>query len=504
MRVPERGPPVGLRCAPPHPAGEDVAGAVGIRRIAKGMGAALLAAIAPVAALGQDAAVEVEEARAGREAAGPLEATEAARASLLFGPLREGDRVDFSEVLEHPDDLDRNLRLARTQIAEGDLLGASATLERILLLEPGLAEARLLRAVVLLRLDDLLEAERELSRLLDGPLDPGSRSVVDAWLDEVQARRRRTRVHLSLATGLSWDDNRGAAPASGSVLLFDRRFRLGDGGRPRSDVAALGSARLEFERDLGLHEGHRLAGGVSVYASKQDELDRFDLKSAAADLAAVLNLGAFRVEPRLRANLVDLSSEKFVRRLGASLGAERALGPRLAWTGELRSAYVDYDGIPGSRRAHEYTGFDSGLAVGLRFDPSPVHRLELRAGPVLRSAERRYYGYAGVEAELAHTWLLGGGAFLRAGASMAWRRYKDAQDLVSRKIRRDLLGSLRLGVGAPLRLISLGRIGGEVGEVVVSIDLEHFFASSNLPNYTWRSRRVGLLVSRRFELGGGR
>lgn len=472
----------------------------GFHRFARGALPLLLLVARPGAAPGQDAAIEVEEERAGARVAEPLRAAEAARASLLFGPLRESDRIDFAEVFEHPDDLGRNLRLARTQIADGDLLGASATLERILLLDPELAEARLLRAVVLLRLDDLLEAERELSRLLEGELDAGSRAAVEGWLDEVRSRRRPTRLLLALAAGLSWDDNRNAAPASDSVLLFGRRFRLARGGRAKSDLAALGTARLDFERDLGLHEGHRLSGSLAVAFSEQDELHRFDLKSAAGDFGAVLRLPGVRLEPRVRAGLVDLSSEKFVRRVGASLAVERALGPRVALLGEIHGDYLDYDGIPGSRRAYEYTGFESGITAGVRLDPSPAHRLELRAGPELRSAERRYYGYGGITAELAHTWLLGGGAFLRAGASMAWRRYKDRQELVSGKLRRDLLGSLRLGAGAPLRVLSLGRVRGPLGEVVISVDLEHVFASSNLPNYTWRSRRVGLLVTRRFEL----
>ena len=56
-----------------------------------------------------------------------------------------------------------NLRFARSQIARENIRGASATLERILLLEPGRPDVRLLYAVVLFRLDNTQDAERELT-----------------------------------------------------------------------------------------------------------------------------------------------------------------------------------------------------------------------------------------------------------------------------------------------------------------------------------------------------
>ena len=46
---------------------------------------------------------------------------------MSFAPVTYG-----LEVLAHPDDPDINYRWARTQIANGDLKGASATLERML------------------------------------------------------------------------------------------------------------------------------------------------------------------------------------------------------------------------------------------------------------------------------------------------------------------------------------------------------------------------------------
>ena len=55
--------------------------------------------------------------------------------------------------------------LARRQIADSDLLGAAATLERVMIADPEAIAARLLHAGVLCRLDDRAGARVQLSLL---------------------------------------------------------------------------------------------------------------------------------------------------------------------------------------------------------------------------------------------------------------------------------------------------------------------------------------------------
>jgi hypothetical protein len=53
-------------------------------------------------------------------------------------------KVTYADILANPDDIELNLAYAQNQIADGNVLGASATFERILLLKPDHARARLL------------------------------------------------------------------------------------------------------------------------------------------------------------------------------------------------------------------------------------------------------------------------------------------------------------------------------------------------------------------------
>ena len=88
---------------------------------------------------------------------------------------RAGEDVTFEQVLADPDNIDLNFRYAETQIRKGDVRGASATLERILLIEPDLPRVRLLYAIVQFRLENLAEAERELVRATK--MEDGNSSV---------------------------------------------------------------------------------------------------------------------------------------------------------------------------------------------------------------------------------------------------------------------------------------------------------------------------------------
>jgi len=98
----------------------------------------------------------------------------AAPASAQRDPLADIDRlVDQSRTVGP------GVALARRQIAEDDLIGAVATLERLLVDHPESDDALLLHVALLCRLDDAAGARVELAELRDRRI--GGSDVV--WLD---------------------------------------------------------------------------------------------------------------------------------------------------------------------------------------------------------------------------------------------------------------------------------------------------------------------------------
>ena len=133
----------------------------------------------------------------------------------------EGEEVAYEQILADPDNIDLNLRYARSQIARADLKGAAATLERILLVNPDLAQVRLLYGIVLFRLDNMEESERMLKSVLALPTQPTLRDEVEEYLRQIRLRRKMTRWLASLSVGFQFDTNRNAAPSSKQQLVAD-------------------------------------------------------------------------------------------------------------------------------------------------------------------------------------------------------------------------------------------------------------------------------------------
>ncbi|OYY90099.1 MAG: hypothetical protein B7Y45_09450 [Sphingomonas sp. 28-66-16] len=73
---------------------------------------------------------------------------------------------------------DAGLMLARKQVARGDLLGAVATLERVIMAYPRTDEAILFHASLLCRLDDPDGARVELDEVAGHDLDPQAMAEV--------------------------------------------------------------------------------------------------------------------------------------------------------------------------------------------------------------------------------------------------------------------------------------------------------------------------------------
>ena len=72
------------------------------------------------------------------------------------------------------------MTLVRSQIAEGELSGAVATLERMLMNDPTADDALLLHASLLCRLDDSAGAETEIAEINDAVPDRGWSEVTAA------------------------------------------------------------------------------------------------------------------------------------------------------------------------------------------------------------------------------------------------------------------------------------------------------------------------------------
>ena len=153
---------------------------------------------------------------------------EAAGNALDIEAIDEGPPVTYDDVLSNPDDIELNLRFARAQVNQGNVRGAAATLERILLVDPDLAQVRLFYAVVLFRLENIDEAEKEFRAVAALDIPDDVRAEVDRYLERIALARRVTRYTATLSVGMHIDTNRNAAPRTGTLLFLNIPIAAGD------------------------------------------------------------------------------------------------------------------------------------------------------------------------------------------------------------------------------------------------------------------------------------
>jgi hypothetical protein len=413
---------------------------------------------------------------------------------------RRRQAVTYSQILADPDNLELNLRYAEAQLESGELAGASATLERILLLQPEHVEARLLRAAVLLRLGSVEEARTELAALQQLPLAPELRRHVEARLREASRLRRRTKLSATLTSGMQFDTNRNSAPSPKTQLFLDIPLGLEGTARRRHDTSWVNIHRLDIAHDLGTQAGHELLGAVTYYLGEQTTVDDLDLEAFGAEGGARLKTPAGTLTPRITAQHIRLSRETYQRIQSAETRWDRALSPRIRAFLEGRWTREDYSGITESSAAHERRGDRVGGGGGLQIAVTPSMMLFASLSQSRKTAKAAYYTYDATELQGTHILILPREQFLINALTFQLDAYSDPDAAISARTRRDRQLRYRITYGIPLALLSAGLLPeGITDRCHLSLAVEQFRSLSNITNYTYRNRAFSALVTKQLE-----
>jgi hypothetical protein len=420
-----------------------------------------------------------------------------AESQRLLRPDRE---VTYEDILRNPDDIDTNFAYAQIQIARGDVRSAAATLERILLINQDLPRVRLLYAIVLYRLDNLDEAERELRAVRPMEMPPSLRAELDRYLEQIELRRKRTRYAMTTSIGFQYDWNRNAAAASGVNLISDLPANLDGHSRRKQDQAINAVTRFDVSHDLGYQARHRVNGSLSYYRGEQIHLSELDLQAASGEIGGVYDAAPVAIIPTLYARRIMLANQFYSYNQGGNLRAEHQI------TGELQGFVFGeaerqiYKSIGESASAREKTGPQFTLGGGFNYTLNPEMRVGIELSSIRKRAARNYNSYDGESATLSHTWLLGAGMFLLSSVNGEIDRYEEGDPAVSDMSRRDRIGRLRLTYGVPVATVfdPEGTVSF-LRDLTFTVSGEAIRQSSNLTNYTYNNRRGSIGLSKRWE-----
>jgi hypothetical protein len=165
--------------------------------------------------------------------------------AIIAGPANAQESIDpaLEQLIAAGQKPQAALTEAARQQAEGELLGAAATLERALIESPGADAVRIEYVTVLCRLDDRGSARLELD-LLQGRVIGGqawNRMIAACGAEFASSRRRVGEFNASLSAGLAYDQN--AAEQLTSFEVF--------GADSRSGLAFVGSAQVDAKVAAG-------------------------------------------------------------------------------------------------------------------------------------------------------------------------------------------------------------------------------------------------------------
>jgi hypothetical protein len=456
---------------------------------------ALWAALAggATAQTGPDVRRDVEQP--GRETDTTVRTTQTQRESAGPGGVFAGRDVTFEEVLRDPDNLELNYGFALTQIRQGDLLGALSTLERILLKNPNQPRVRLIYAIVLYRLNAVIEAERELDIVLKLDMDAGLRRELEYYRSQLKREQRATKFTVIVRVGWHWDSNRNASPRN-----------LISAGGPVNPVNEVDShaleslARIEVEHDLKFQRRHRLIGSVTglhdlSFAKHSFTLTAVDVRGGVALDITPLEV---RIQPHFR--YARLGDDTVLQAHGGSIRVDWQTRRNILLFAYGSGEYQAYNGTEDAPSSRFRSGAEWRGGGGVRYVVTPEHRLTFSATGIRKEAREGFYDYYGALLSLEHGWLLGRGMYLLTDVSWEGNWYDESDPNINTTRREDHLLRARTVFGIPFAtLTGWDQAPRPLRDIGISVGFEYTRAFSNIDNYRYHNFRVMGALTKRFD-----
>ena len=425
----------------------------------------------------------------------------------------DGGDITYGDILANPDDIVLNFRWAKAQLGRGDVRGASATLERILVLDPNLAPVRLYYAIVLYRLDSLDEARAQFDRLRGMNVSPEVASDIDRYISAIERRRKRLRQAVTLTLGSQIDSNRNAAASDKEQLVTGTLTQItSSSDKPTNDIAYIGALRYDLSYDLGYQEGHEIFASMTGYASDQVQLDSLDLGSFSVDAGARIRGGYWVLTPSVNQTAQSLSKEKYLTSRTGRLRLDWNPRPFFNLNGDISYSDERYQNTSESSALRLHSGQRYGARLGGNYTWTPNNRTTVNLFAGEKDAARTYYSYDSLSGELIHAYLFGGGSYISGSIRHGIDRYRDPDFLVtgnSPQHRVDRSTRTRLTYGAPLSQLLPSDLFGDskaadqvysfLAPINWSITGEYLNTKSNIPNYEYHNARAQFYLTRRWE-----
>ncbi|HJQ58365.1 MAG TPA: tetratricopeptide repeat protein [Vineibacter sp.] len=318
----------------------------------------------------------------------------------------------FKAMMADPGNLQKSFTFAELAIKVGDLEGAVAALERMLIIAPNLPRVRLELGVLYYRLGSFETARKYITEVLALPdVPPPVRERAQTFLAEIDRQIRPHKFAGTILFGFRYQSNANAAPTGGQVRFggfdaqLDRQFTA------KRDWNSFIIANVQHLWDLGTQHGEAIDTQATVYAARQfksREVNLFYGSVTTGPRLALLPEQApqLTIRPYVGVDYVILgqATEYIAPAVGVGL-EKRWRDVTVGLNGEAR--YRDYHNSA-SRSTNDFrTGWDKAVRLTGEWRPTPWLTLGAIVGGGRFDANQRFESY--------DEWLVGASAQVTFG-----------------------------------------------------------------------------------------
>ncbi|MEM7403774.1 MAG: hypothetical protein AAF458_00715 [Pseudomonadota bacterium] len=445
----------------------------------------------------QSGSTETQRLRTSAEQAESSEAAAAAARDNLGS-----DGVTFDDVLGNPDDIDLNFRFAKAEIQRGNLRSAAGTLERVLLLAPERTDVRLIYAIVLFRLNSLLQAKAEFTTLSEAPLSPAIRNSVDDYLREIELRSQRTRYYVQGSFGFNYDLNRNSGPDNHRVLIGNNVLSVANTNAAReNDVAATATVIGGFTHRLDSPTGDKAFGRAGWYHGEQATLSSFDIDLLFGEVGRDFNTSFGRFTTKVFGSAMRLSHQNFLNSVGGEVRFDHKVNDDIRLYEAIRGENQNFQPIGENVLADNEDGMFYNVTFGMHMKASPTFLIDAHARINVKNAKQQFEAYEGPEFGSTFTWLLGDGMFGQLGANFRVDTYNATNNFISTTVvRKDSVLRLRGTLGVPLAsMIGAANEPDWLTGSLVTFGLGYTHSASSLPNFDYYNTQFSAALNKRWD-----
>jgi len=410
---------------------------------------------------------------------------------------------DIEQLSRNLEDSEQSFQFAQGAVAAGDIRGAIAALERVLQINPDLANIRLELGLLYLQAGQADLARSYLEAAVNEPDAPEeARTRARRALREAGGRLDRFGVSGFLSLSGQHQTNPNGSPDAVSVagvgglpvIISGDQLQIPRG----SDQSLTASAAIEMRLGLGGQRGNELVLNLTGVGTAYSEQNEIDVGYLSARLGPRVYFGAAGapssyLRPYLSATHLSLGRATYYEAVGAGVTGLRQQALKLALEAEIAYERRDYNPSRLRTSAEDQTGDYWSGAVNATWQLSPRTRLSLGGAGERAEARREFWSRTtlGVEAGGQHALDLPFGSSastVRVSAGYQHSNYDEPDPFIDpRNARKEDRISLELGISVPL-----GRAFALDGRA------QQTWTDANLPNYEFNNTLVALGASYRF------